>query len=111
MSLSKCRRSQSWEPEVPSWDTRSGECLISRVSSRLNPHRLREFARLLGIHSDEAFYNLEEKARQTGQDLSVTVSSIQQKVPLRIRCLSILHAFFMMRFCKTQAECITTAAQ
>ena len=56
-------------------DTQTDGWLLTRVASRIDtdPHKLRQFANLLGIDDDT--YGIIQQAQDTGQGLPLNVSS------------------------------------
>ena len=60
--------------QSPMCDIRTGDWLLTRVASKLNPHKLREFARLLGIKEDGTYEEIEKQAEENRQGMSITVS-------------------------------------
>ena len=60
--------------QSPTCDIRTGDWLLTIVASKLNPHKLREFARLLGIKKDGTYEEIVKQAEENRQEPAITVS-------------------------------------
>ena len=60
--------------QFPTCDIRTGDWLHTRVASKLNPHKLREFARLLGIKEDRTYEEIVKQAEENRQGPAISVS-------------------------------------
>ena len=76
MALSKNQTMPVYARESPTCDARTitEDWLLTRVASKLNRYKLRDFAKLLGIKDDETYQEFVQLAEENRQELSITVS-------------------------------------
>ena len=76
MALSKNVTVQLGAFQSPACEARTvtEDWLLTRVASKLYLHRLRDFAKLLGIKDDETYQEFVQQAEDNCQELSITVS-------------------------------------
>ena len=63
--------------EILHTDTQTDKWLLTRVASRIvpDPHKLRQFANLLGI-DDDTYCTIQQQATASSQGLAVNVSGL-----------------------------------
>ena len=76
MALSKNQTVPVYARESPASDARTitEDWLLTRVASKLNRYKLRDFAKLLGIKDGETYQEFVQLAEENRQELSITVS-------------------------------------